>query len=97
MPQGSGLILFIIFIALAFDFLNGFHDAANSIATVVSIVLGIIVGIVSALRQYTGFWRIDRTEDENMIEFCDHLDVRWRRSLNQSNSTSSGNSGYAPL
>src|SRR6187399_477298 len=26
----------LIFIALAFDFINGFHDAANSIATVVS-------------------------------------------------------------
>src|SRR5919198_1624428 len=26
----------LIFLALAFDFLNGFHDAANSIATVVS-------------------------------------------------------------
>ncbi|OGT46236.1 MAG: inorganic phosphate transporter [Gammaproteobacteria bacterium RIFCSPHIGHO2_12_FULL_41_20] len=30
------LILFTIFLALAFDFLNGFHDAANSIATIVS-------------------------------------------------------------
>src|ERR1041385_8285936 len=30
------LIGFIIVIALFFDFLNGFHDAANSIATVVS-------------------------------------------------------------
>lgn len=29
-------IVFIIFVALAFDFLNGFHDSANSIATVVS-------------------------------------------------------------
>jgi len=29
-------IVFIILVALAFDFLNGFHDAANSIATVVS-------------------------------------------------------------
>ena len=28
--------IIIIFVALAFDFLNGFHDAANSIATVVS-------------------------------------------------------------
>ena len=28
-------ILFIIFLALVFDFINGFHDAANSIATVV--------------------------------------------------------------
>ena len=29
-------ILFIILVALAFDFSNGFHDAANSIATIVS-------------------------------------------------------------
>lgn len=30
------LIVFIILVALVFDFINGFHDAANSIATVVS-------------------------------------------------------------
>src|SRR4051794_13813136 len=36
MPAGFGALLFIILVALAFDFLNGFHDAANSIATVVS-------------------------------------------------------------
>jgi PiT family inorganic phosphate transporter len=36
MPIDAPLILLIIFVALAFDFLNGFHDAANSIATVVS-------------------------------------------------------------
>jgi PiT family inorganic phosphate transporter len=30
------LVVFIIVVALAFDFLNGFHDAANSIATIVS-------------------------------------------------------------
>jgi len=29
-------VIFIIAVALAFDFFNGFHDAANSIATVVS-------------------------------------------------------------
>jgi inorganic phosphate transporter, PiT family len=29
-------LLFVIFVALVFDFLNGFHDAASSIATVVS-------------------------------------------------------------
>ena len=29
-------VIFIVLIALAFDFINGFHDAANSIATVVS-------------------------------------------------------------
>src|SRR5947199_1189762 len=35
----SGLMIFvltIIFVALIFDYVNGFHDAANSIATVVS-------------------------------------------------------------
>ena len=30
------LVILIIFFALLFDFINGFHDAANSIATVVS-------------------------------------------------------------
>jgi PiT family inorganic phosphate transporter len=30
------VLVFLIFVALAFDFMNGFHDAANSIATVVS-------------------------------------------------------------
>jgi PiT family inorganic phosphate transporter len=32
----TALLVFIILVALVFDFLNGFHDAANSIATVVS-------------------------------------------------------------
>jgi PiT family inorganic phosphate transporter len=46
MPQGvwhdllnilsQPYIALIVFVALAFDFVNGFHDAANSIATVVS-------------------------------------------------------------
>ena len=30
------LIISIIFVALIFDFLNGFYDAANSIVTIVS-------------------------------------------------------------
>src|SRR6476620_2345883 len=29
-------VFFLIFVALVFDYINGFHDAANSIATVVS-------------------------------------------------------------
>jgi inorganic phosphate transporter, PiT family len=32
----SALLLVILFLALLFDYINGFHDAANSIATVVS-------------------------------------------------------------
>ena len=30
------MVVFLVIVALAFDFMNGFHDAANSIATVVS-------------------------------------------------------------
>src|SRR5256712_10630011 len=36
MTASLPLVAFIILVALAFDFINGFHDAANSIATVVS-------------------------------------------------------------
>src|SRR5512135_3187737 len=43
------LTIFIIGLALMFDFLNGFHDAANSIATVVSTrVLTPLQGVIWA-------------------------------------------------
>src|SRR5216110_716769 len=31
-----GIVILVILVALFFDFLNGFHDAANSVATIVS-------------------------------------------------------------
>ena len=36
LPASFEVIVFLIALALAFDFMNGFHDAANSIATIVS-------------------------------------------------------------
>ncbi|HYX23217.1 MAG TPA: inorganic phosphate transporter [Thermoanaerobaculia bacterium] len=36
MTAPTAFLVLIVLVALAFDFLNGFHDAANSIATVVS-------------------------------------------------------------
>jgi PiT family inorganic phosphate transporter len=33
---GLALVIITVLVALAFDFINGFHDAANSIATIVS-------------------------------------------------------------
>jgi PiT family inorganic phosphate transporter len=36
MPAGVWFVLAIALIALVFDFINGFHDSANSIATIVS-------------------------------------------------------------
>ena len=35
-PTALWVVIMLVFLALAFDFMNGFHDAANSIATVVS-------------------------------------------------------------
>jgi PiT family inorganic phosphate transporter len=35
-PVGFWVVALLVLLALAFDFMNGFHDAANSIATVVS-------------------------------------------------------------
>ncbi len=36
MDIGLLVVIFLVLVALAFDFLNGLHDAANSIATIVS-------------------------------------------------------------
>ena len=36
METSTVFILFVIFLAFAFDFTNGFHDAGNSIATIVA-------------------------------------------------------------
>lgn len=35
-PTALWVVILLVFLAIAFDFMNGFHDAANSIATVVS-------------------------------------------------------------
>lgn len=36
MPEVTVIIVLAVFLALAFDYINGFHDTANAIATVVS-------------------------------------------------------------
>src|SRR3990172_1784936 len=36
MPEGVFFIYVVVAVALIFDFINGFHDSANSIATIVS-------------------------------------------------------------
>ncbi len=56
------IISFVVFLALAFDFINGFHDTANAIATSVStralsprraIILASVLNFVGALT-FTG-------------------------------------------
>ena len=51
-------LLFVVVLALAFDFINGFHDSANAIATVVStkvmkpsvaVIYGAVLNLIGAL------------------------------------------------
>jgi PiT family inorganic phosphate transporter len=77
--------LFIVAVALAFDFINGFHDAANSIATVVSTrVLTPLQGVVwaavfnfvsaftfgTAIAHTMGAGLIDVNRVDNLVIFC---------------------------
>ena len=49
MGEGAVLLILVIVVALIFDYINGFHDAANAIATVVSTgVLPIRTAVVMA-------------------------------------------------
>ncbi len=56
------MLSFVIFLALAFDFINGFHDTANAIATSVStralkprtaIIMAALMNFIGAL-MFTG-------------------------------------------
>lgn len=52
-------ILVIVFIALVFDYINGFHDAANAIATVVATKVlspGVAVVFAAILNFAAAFW-----------------------------------------
>ena len=54
----STFLLLVIAIALIFDFINGFHDAANSIATVVStkVLTPLQAVIWAAVFNFAAFW-----------------------------------------
>ena len=58
MESTTALVIFIILIALVFDYTNGFHDAANSIATVVSTrVLSPNVAVAwAAFFNFVAYW-----------------------------------------
>ena len=49
-------LYFVIGLALIFDFVNGFHDAANSIATVVATRVLTPVQAVA----WAAFWKLDK-------------------------------------
>lgn len=78
-------VILIVAVALAFDFVNGFHDAANSIATVVSTrVLTPMQGVAwaaffnflaaftfgTAVAKTIGSGLIDVSRVDNLVIFC---------------------------
>ena len=54
-------LIVIIVLALIFDFINGFHDAANSIATVVSTkVLSPLSAVIwAAMFNFIAYWMFE--------------------------------------
>src|SRR5438045_7928856 len=69
------LIVFLIIVALVFDFINGFHDAAHSIATVVSTrVLSPGIAVVWAaffnfIAAFGGGVKVANTMGKGVIQF----------------------------
>src|SRR6476620_12165792 len=78
-----GFVVFFIAIALVFDYINGFHDAANSIATVVSTrVLSPGVAVVwAAFFNFVAFMifgtRVAKTIGGDLIEIK-LIEPRWQ-------------------
>jgi PiT family inorganic phosphate transporter len=68
------LLIIIIVIALLFDLVNGFHDAANSIATVVSTkVLTPFQAVVwAALFNFAAFWVFDMSVGNTVAKTVDN-------------------------
>ena len=54
------LLVGLIILALAFDFLNGLHDAANSIATVVStrLLSPVTAVLFAAAGNFMAYWLV---------------------------------------
>jgi len=68
------LLIVIIIIALLFDLVNGFHDAANSIATVVSTkVLTPLQAVVwAAIFNFAAFWVFDMSVGNTVAKTVDN-------------------------
>ena len=76
------LLVALIVLALAFDFLNGLHDAANSIATVVSTqLLSPLAAVVfAAVGNFATHGDLDaesaRSREASRLQYCSVLEHR---------------------
>ncbi len=71
------LMVVVVFLSLAFDFLNGFHDAANSIATVVvtRTLTPLQAVILAGLANFVGFFAFGHAIAKMIGTGIIHLDM----------------------
>jgi PiT family inorganic phosphate transporter len=75
--MGFTLLIVIIVLALVFDFINGFHDAANSIATVVSTkVLTPFQAVVwAAFFNFLAYWIFSLNVADTVAKTADTMNI----------------------
>jgi len=75
--MGFTLLIVIIILALVFDYINGFHDAANSIATVVSTkVLTPFQAVVwAAFFNFLAYWIFNLNVADTVAKTADTLNI----------------------
>ncbi|MDP3468027.1 MAG: inorganic phosphate transporter [Daejeonella sp.] len=75
--MGFTLLIVIIILALVFDYINGFHDAANSIATVVSTkVLTPFQAVVwAAFFNFLAYWIFNLNVADTVAKTADTMNI----------------------
>jgi PiT family inorganic phosphate transporter len=75
--MGFTLLITVIILALVFDYINGFHDAANSIATVVSTkVLTPFQAVVwAAFFNFIAYWIFDLNVADTVAKTADTMNI----------------------
>ncbi len=75
--MGFTLLIIVIVLALVFDYINGFHDAANSIATVVSTkVLTPFQAVVwAAFFNFLAYWIFDLNVADTVAKTADTMNI----------------------
>jgi len=75
--MGFTLLIVIIILALIFDYINGFHDAANSIATVVStkVLTPFQAVVLAAFFNFLAYWIFNLNVADTVAKTADTMNI----------------------
>ncbi|HEY1008552.1 MAG: inorganic phosphate transporter [Daejeonella sp.] len=75
--MGFTLLIVVIILALLFDYINGFHDAANSIATVVStkVLTPFQAVLWAAFFNFIAYWIFDLNVADTVAKTADTMNI----------------------